>query len=57
MRCEESRNMRYRQRTCDDTTASGKVVEETTGSAIRSVDGTNKTLTRQNQYCKAEKIK
>jgi hypothetical protein len=57
MRCEESRNMRYRERTRDDTTASGKVVEETTGSAIRSVDGTNKTLTRQNQYCKAEKIK
>ena len=38
--------MRYRQRTCDDTTTSGKVVEETTGGAIGSVDRTYKTLTR-----------
>ena len=38
--------MGYRQRTRDDTTASGKVVEETTGSAIRSVDRTYKTLNK-----------
>ena len=38
--------MSYRQRTRDDATASGEVVEETTGSAIGSVDRTYKTSKR-----------
>ena len=49
--------MRYRQRTRDDTTTSGKVVEETTGSTIGSVDRTNKTLTRQKSVLQGGKDK
>jgi hypothetical protein len=49
--------MRYRQRTRDDTTTSGKVVEETTGSAIGSVDRTYKTLTRHKSVLQGEKDK
>ena len=49
--------MRYREWTRDDTTTSGKVVEETTGSAIGSVDRTYKTLTRQKLILQGRKDK
>ena len=49
--------MRYRQRTRDNTTTSGKVVEKTTGSAIGSVDRTYKTLTRQKSILQGGKDK
>ena len=49
--------MRNRQRARDDATTSGKVVKETTGSAIGSVDGTYKTLTREKSVLQDRKDK